>query len=520
MTHQATLEQALSIWAEPLVAGARVLVVTGRSDAGARLSALGARSVHAFDPAKGELDVRDGAFDVVLVPDVGVFPDTTAGIRRLRRLVSQEGAIVAVARALVDGATSGTFPEVAPAKLEYAQMYDVFALQFEHVVLSGLLPFDGIVFAELGQDEDVAVSVDTQLAPTLAPDVFVIVASHEPVDIEPYAIVQTAARAASAPQIVVAPSPDLSAQLVEAQLRADTNWTQLEHARRVIDGQIARERTLEQRVEKLAAERDAMITRATELEGIAQAAQQAIAGVERRLAAAEQGLLERDDRIAALQGELDAVQRTGEDLGAPLDEAEIAELVARAERAESALALHVQDLAHVAEAHASETHALEAQLRERARVIAAMEKELVRREQLVRELVASLEEAREDGTNGLRFEAAPPMPAVSTEEGERLKRKIDELALEIARREGELVAREWRIAELESSPRPATPAAKDTGDVGKLRDELDALRQALAQEHAARVAAESGEELARARAELARQAALLDQIRARGTAEP
>ena len=79
---------------------------------------------------------------------------------------------------------------------------------------------------------------------------------------------------------------------------------------------------------------------------------------------------------------------------------------------------------------------------------------------------------------------------------------------------------EKRITELEnrlrSAPAPATPAklASLGEDPTKLRDELDALRQALAQEHAARVAAESGEELARARAELAKQAVLLEQMRA------
>jgi hypothetical protein len=94
-----------------------------------------------------------------------------------------------------------------------------------------------------------------------------------------------------------------------------------------------------------------------------------------------------------------------------------------------------------------------------------------------------------------------------------LERKLDELAKEVARREGELTARGWRITELENRLRSARPGLAGE-DPTKLRDELDALRQALAQEHAARVAAESGEELARARAELAKQAALLEQMRA------
>ena len=168
-----------------------------------------------------------------------------------------------------------------------------------------------------------------------------------------------------------------------------------------------------------------------------------------------------------------------------------------------------------------------------------MENELARREQLVRELVASLEEARDNTGVPVTFEAAPAAPGVAPEDVVRLRRKLDALALEVARREGELAAQAWRITELENDKRelvasaraaapsrqpPPTPplvvepaSATRPGEVERelaaARDELDALRQALTQEHAARVAAESGEELARARAELARQGAVLEQMR-------
>jgi hypothetical protein len=157
----------------------------------------------------------------------------------------------------------------------------------------------------------------------------------------------------------------------------------------------------------------------------------------------------------------------------------------------------------------------------------------------VRELVVSLEEARDNAAAasgaGRVFESAPILPGVAPEEVARLRRKLDELALEVARREGELVAQAWRITELENDkarlasqlhqqrpvPAPAPPPApaqpSPPADLARMRDELDALRQALTQEHAARIAAESGEELSRARAELARQAALLEQIKGRGT---
>ena len=221
---------------------------------------------------------------------------------------------------------------------------------------------------------------------------------------------------------------------------------------------------------------------------------------------------------------------------------DISAIVTRAERAEAELALNVADLAHVVEAHAAETAAYEEQLRDRARFIAELEKELVRREQLVKELVTSLEESREGLATAVVFEAAAPLPLpppprpgpdpAAVAEMARLRSKLDELASEVARREGELTARAWRITELENErarllaeaekvaePSAAPPdegGARDVeADLVRALNELDALRQAFAQEHAARIAAESGEELTRARSELAHQAALLEQVRGR-----
>src|SRR5262245_44119058 len=51
---------ALSVYTEPLIAGARVLVL-GDSAFELGLADLGARSVRVYDP-EAEIDVRDGAF--------------------------------------------------------------------------------------------------------------------------------------------------------------------------------------------------------------------------------------------------------------------------------------------------------------------------------------------------------------------------------------------------------------------------------------------------------------------------
>lgn len=610
-----SLVDALLVYAEPLAAEAHAVVLgDAEGPVASRLLELGARSVLIFDPDPAraadaarnaprgvtvralvdDLDVRDGAFDLALVPDLSELNDPRETIARLRRAVARNGAVVAMGRAKL-GDAEGPVPfasDLGPASLEYAELYDLFAIAFEEVSLAGVVPFRGVVFAELGREEDEAsaVSVDTRFAPGHPPSIFAVVArvspsaarplhAREPLD--PYAIVQIAPDRPS-PNI----GREIDAEVAEARLRAELLTSQLDEVReRVlsVDALNAEART---HLERTVTERDGALTRAMELEAVLAASQQTMGTLERRLLEAEQGMLDRDDRIAALSAqhsradtdELDLRSRSEEptaaqviDLTPLVDRAEqaeaalaiavselasrdaavreqrgyeeattatLAELRDRAERAEAAIALNVADLLVVTEAHALETENYEQQLRDRARVVAGLEKELVRREQLVKQLVASLEATREATTPGVVFESAAPLsvptrtevradPAVVAE-NTRLRQKLDELAADVARREGELHARGWRIAELENQLAKAhgyglsseiIPAPMDSlgvrAELDRVRDELDALRQALAQEHAARVAAESGEELSRARSELARQSALLEQMRGR-----
>lgn len=491
---EASLVAALSVYLEPVAEDARVLVVGDvESELSTLLEDMGARSVHRFE---GHLDVRDGAFDVAVIADLNALDDVAGTLSRLRRVVDARGSVVAMGRARTEAreASSDAFPELAPPLLGYAELYDQFALRFEHVSMTGVVPFRGVVFAELGHEEsDVGVSVDTRLVSAPPPDVFVVVASREPVPLEPYAIVQVGSE--------TAPRRDLEAEAAFAamHLKAELLAAQLDEQRARVVAAEARVSDDAPRMARVVAERDAAVMQATELESVLGAAQQALAMLEKKLIEAERGILDRDDRIAMLHAELDARS------AAPRpDPQEIAQLVARAERAEAALALHVSDLAQVADAHAHETAGLEQQLRERAQVIGALEKEILRREQLVRELVTSLEEAGAHGSNGHVFaEAAPlsiPPPAAAPttarldeleEENAKLRKKLDELAMEVARREGELRAQGWKITELENVRGPGAPAAGNGSkltelerDLAKSREELDALRQALRQEHA------------------------------------
>jgi hypothetical protein len=483
------------------------------------------------------------------------------------------------------GADPPFVADLGPATLEYAELYDLFATQFDEVSLAGVLPFSGVVFAELGgEEESPAVSVDTQLAEASAPSVFVVVAGQqsptghggeERAALEPYSIVQVPLSDNGRHER----SLTLEAAVAAAQLKADLLGTQLEEAgERLVVAEVRGVEAATQ-FDRAAGERDAALARVMELEAVLAGSQEAMGALERRLLEVEQRTVEREDRIAVLSAELDAERAamavaarpappgaSPTDITAIVSRAEVAEaalviamtdmasreenaatyvdmklpdvaaLLARAERAETTASRSVADLAQVSEVHAAETAGYEERLRDRARFITSLEKELLRREQLVKELVVSLDELRE-GQRDATFESAAPLSvpeprqsreqrengsAVDREEIVKLHKKLDELALEVARREGELVARGWRITELENViARPRTEieqrgaGEQSAEELARVRDEIDALRQALTQEHAARVAAESGEELVRARAELARQAVLLEQLRGR-----
>jgi hypothetical protein len=130
------------------------------------------------------------------------------------------------------------------------------------------------------------------------------------------------------------------------------------------------------------------------------------------------------------------------------------------------------------------------------------------------------EPAHERGAPALPVEQASPavQDDLLVQENARLRERLDVLALDLARREGEAQANAWSVAELErrlgqaAAPPSPAPAGGVDSRIAEVLDELDALRQALAQEHSLRVRAESGEELSRARAEIQRQAVLLEQL--------
>jgi hypothetical protein len=415
----------LCVYLEPLVAAARVVVI-GDATCAARLQQLGARSVHVFDPDEAraarttpprgivvqplpphDFDVRDGAFDVGLVPNLSDLPDPAATLARLRRVLGHEGVLLVCA----------SNPEVTGEGIGYYDLYERVALQFANVRMIGVLPFAATTLAELGtQEEEPDVSVDTQLvSEPAAPFAFCALASQsEKARLAPYAIIQQPEFFPTAPAV-----DDRSEHIAEIEARLS------EASARASELQAALADTSEKLDEALraVAERDRLRARVADLE---RALDQARSAIDERVLAAEK-------------------------------------------RAQASVA--------------EEIAALEAQLCERGHAVSELEKEVRRRETIVRELVMALEQSADEAA----------------------KTKLDQLALELARKQSELEATRWRVAELEQRL-----AARPEGD---LAEQVDALRQALAQEHEARRRAESGEELARARSELQKQAVLLSQLR-------
>jgi hypothetical protein len=262
--------------------------------------------------------------------------------------------------------------------------------------------------------------------------------------------------------------------------------------------------------------------RVSYLEEALRASEEVTSVLQARIIEAESAASLRGEQAALLAAEVDAM-RIAAELGQGA-RAQVDELTHRAEQAErraQALEAHASE-----DAHAADLHGLEATLRERARVIQSLEHELARRDKMVKELLFALEESSANAAGAPSAAADASASAEEREAVERLERenselrsKLEKLALEAARREGDVQTTAWRITELEqaldaqkSAPKEEAASAPAAVEIQAALEQVDVLKQALAQEHESRRKAESGEELSRARAELQRQATLIEQL--------
>lgn len=481
------LKEALAVYVGSLAVDARV-VLLGDASLGIadRLLEAGARVVYVWDPdperARAAADraprgvyvepypPREPAVrpaELVLVPDLGIFDDPSDAVARSRAAAGESGT--AVIRAL----NRETAAQRAARAFDYYDLFELVAGSFSAVRMVAELAFDGVALVVLGEEveDGPAVSVDTQLADGDRPvAAFVAVAGPREVGVDPYAIVEL--RRAAGDGAVSA------AALAQSQAAAED---------------------LESRLERRSA-------RCAELES------------ELALRVAEA----RDLSARCAELESDLAPRA----------AEARDLALRADRAESRAGELEREIASSDEARAVEVLRLEAALRERAQAFRSLEAELARRDEIVRELVSSHADgiAVSSPRPGPAADVAPasdeprenpaPPPENPTlrDENARLRRQLDALAVDLARREADAHASGWtvtelerRLAELERQSAPVSPGAA----LSQALDEVDVLRRALAQEHEARVRVESGAALAQARADIERLTVLLEQQAAR-----
>jgi hypothetical protein len=459
---RASLDQALAVYAEAMVAGGMVAVLgDSSSGVGSLVLRLGARAVLEWDPdpvraraqaemaprgltvrplAREDLVRRD--FDLAIVPDLTLFDDPAGLLSDVRSIVGERGvALVAAPNHDAPGASER-------ASLDYYELFEAVAAEFDFVRMVAELPFRAVALVELGEDTTdegvTGVSVDTQIGDSGAtPDAFLALASQRDVRLDPYAIVQL-------------PAPREVPEAAEPPPSGDGT--------RVVGEDYV-----------------------------------AIAELQARASDLEAVLAERDQRIALLTAQVEEM-RAAADAGRMAAAEELDELIARVDRAEQRAAEKDRMVEALENAGTGDEHdAIEARLRERAQVIRELETELARRDRLVRDLAGALE----DASHG---------EAGASDDTERvaMRRQLDAMALDLARRDGEAQAALWRNQELERrlaiAEQAAVPAAAkapgasppgvEGGDadtrLAAALDELDALRSALVQEHEARVRAEGG----------------------------
>jgi SAM-dependent methyltransferase len=504
------------VYSEELIHGARTAIF-GSATLGLaeELAARGARLVHVYDldparvaeatarsidrsifyallPEGGDVGVRDGAFDFVLVPDLSLFDDPASIVALVRRVVSPLGAALIASPNTDAKAPLLRLPDVRKA-LGYYELYETIAAHFEAVRMIGQAPFVGYAVAELAV-EDPEPTIDSSMAESEGkePDWFLALASDRNLHLDPFALIELPIRHfSSASQEVAdddvvasAPPPPKSGSehgsgtvlinILEAEreaaldslrqqeqacqaerFRADRLVQELAAAREEVDLLRERCRAMGERAGEEEARRSALETRLEQARRDPE-----LATLRDRLRASEERV---DPELATLRDRL----RASEERVDP----ELATLRDRLRASEERIRTWESSVRAGAAEHENEVATLETQLRDRGREIQELRAEVDRREKLVRELVmtnfsavfgealhaavSEKENGSSDGANGSsdatphpreEREASPgPDPSLVAD----LSARLDRLASDAARREADLVGAKWRIAQLE-----------------------------------------------------------------------
>src|SRR5262249_36481061 len=130
-----------------------------------------------FTGFSGDLGVRGGAFDVVVVPDLSMFDDPNDVVRRAKKLGGSGLAFISTPTPTTDLRLVVAKGQVRQG-LGYYELYDVVSLQFARIKMAGQAPFVGYTVADFAPDGEPDVSVDTSLIDgSEEPELFIAIAS-------------------------------------------------------------------------------------------------------------------------------------------------------------------------------------------------------------------------------------------------------------------------------------------------------------------------------------------------------
>jgi len=443
MDVRVTSHLALGVYAESLAERGHVTILGDSSLAlGSLMVHLGARAVEVWDPDDARAGVEAeraprGVTVRVLSRDQPEIRGVDLVIVPDLGMFSQPADVLARVRrmvgeegaAIIAAANRDAAANGAAGAFDYYELFDLVAKEFDCVRMIAQLPFHGVTLAELGEEQgSPAVGVDTQLAATdRDPETFIALAGQRDVRLDTYSIIE----------LPGPPGREMTAALERALAERSESAAEL--------AVLLADRT--RQAEQLS----------SELEDV-------------RASADEQ-------RMAATQASATAVE----------------EVARRANMAAQRAVMLEEELRRAA--GLPDEHArLEEALRERARAVTVLEAELARRDQMIHELAGALEEAASSVPGPSQREEVDGVDA-RDEQNASLRERLDALALELARSAGEARASEWKITELERRIAlglpPAEPSDGAQSRLSALLDEVEVLRQALVQEHEARVRAES-----------------------------
>ncbi len=520
----------------------------------------------------GDFEVRAGAVDVAFVPAIDELPDAGAWLARVRRVVADDGLAFVAARAEGDTVFRDLF-DLVGLQFEEVRMFGT--LPFRGVTFAELGDRDGgqiSVDAQLAGDSAPHLYVAVGSKRPVRLETYAIIAvpplaaaqetaASDALHAREAQILTLEARVkellasapANVPPSVPTPTTEVAAApVVDAAPPATSSPSK--------DEEVLRVEPLQRRVveleQELASHRAALEAAAAEasalmgaLEGERQArtreavlvedAQKAGATATAALAKAEEELGRRDQELDFLLQEMqslggaEGVDPTQVAAAIQAAESRASDFEARAAKAEGRLLAvreQLEDRLSAFEVEAREQIALarkdaDSRLAAKERENEALAQEVAVLRDALAAVAENVETAVANEFAALQAEIATRDEAIRSLEAALADRPTraegrdpleDRLAAahqELARYEGELQAQRWSIDELSLALARAKTFSRAAEPAGKTVSfqELEALRAALRQEHAARIAAESGATLAALREELARQAVLLGQ---------